>query len=111
LNSDGDHPAAVALWHAIQLVLPVGMCVPDLPGAVVPLWQLLQFVAVVYRLWSGLLAVHAEVDLWHPSQTVTPLWTAVLGFCVAPRDPLLWQVAHEVLTEKFLWKVPGFHDV
>jgi hypothetical protein len=43
----GVQAAAVAEWQAMQFAVPVGMCVPDLPGAVVPLWQLLQFVAVV----------------------------------------------------------------
>jgi hypothetical protein len=69
-----------------------------LPGAVEPLWQVLQFVAVLYRLWSGLLEAHDVVDLWQLSQIVTPLCTAVLGFCVAPSAPAPWQVAHEALT-------------
>jgi hypothetical protein len=73
----------------MQLALPVGICVPDLPGAVEPSWQFVQFVAVVYTLWSGLLTVQADVDLWQFWQLlVTPECTAVLVFCVAP-NPLV----------------------
>jgi hypothetical protein len=35
----------------------------------------------------------------------------VFGFCVAPKDPLLWQLAQDALTEKFLWKTPVFQAV
>jgi hypothetical protein len=48
-HKDGDHAAAVAAWQVMQFA-DVGMCVADLPGAVLPLWQVLQLVAVVYRL-------------------------------------------------------------
>jgi hypothetical protein len=86
-HKEGDHPVAVAAWHVMQFAV-VGIWLVDLPGAVEPLWHVLQLVAVVYTLWSGLLEAHDEVDLWQLSQTVTPLCTAVLGFCVAP-SPLL----------------------
>jgi hypothetical protein len=87
-HKDGDHAAAVAAWQVMQFA-DVGMCVLDFPGAVLPLWQVLQLVAVVYTLWSGLLEAHEAVDLWQFWQLpVTPLCTAVLDFCVAP-SPLL----------------------
>ena len=34
-------------WQLMQLVAATGMCVPDLPVAVLPLWQLAQLVATV----------------------------------------------------------------
>jgi hypothetical protein len=40
--------------------------------AALPLWQLLQVVAVVKRLWSTFAELHALVDLWQVSHTVWP---------------------------------------
>ncbi|PKO45613.1 MAG: hypothetical protein CVU30_01970 [Betaproteobacteria bacterium HGW-Betaproteobacteria-3] len=37
----------VVVWQLMQLVAPTGTCVPALPVAVEPLWQLAQLVAVV----------------------------------------------------------------
>ena len=37
----------VVAWQVMQLVAPTGMCVPDLPVAVLLLWQLAQLVAAV----------------------------------------------------------------
>ena len=37
----------LVLWQLMQLVAATGMCVPDLPVAVLPLWQFAQFVADV----------------------------------------------------------------
>jgi hypothetical protein len=51
----------------------VGMCVPALPVAALPLWQLEQLVALLNKLWSGLEPDHVLVDLWQFSQTVCPL--------------------------------------
>jgi hypothetical protein len=46
-----------------------------------------------------LLEAHDEVDLWQFWQLlITPLCTAVLGFCVAPSAPAAWQVSQDVLT-------------
>ena len=42
----------VVLWQLMQLVAPTGMCVPDLPVAVLLLWQLAQLVAAVKAVWS-----------------------------------------------------------
>jgi hypothetical protein len=71
-HNEGVQFAAVALWQVMQFA-DVGMWLVDLPGAVDPSWQLLQFVAIVNWPWSGLLNAHAAVFLWQLSQTVTPL--------------------------------------
>ena len=51
---------AVVVWHALQSKLLTGnvMCVVDGPVALVPLWQLLQLVILV---WSTFAGVHASV--------------------------------------------------
>jgi hypothetical protein len=89
------------------------MCVADLPVAGVPLWHVAQFVVEVNVPWSGFCVdCQFDTEMWHASQLpVTPLCTAVLGFCVAPKAPALWQVAHWVLMDTDLWKLPGFHEV
>jgi len=48
------------------------MCVPVLPVAALPLWQLMQLVAEVNKPWSGLELLQVAVDLWQPSHTVCP---------------------------------------
>jgi hypothetical protein len=53
---------AVVLWQLTQLTV-VGMCCAVLPVAALPLWQLLQLVAAVNRVWSGLEPSQVEVDL------------------------------------------------
>jgi hypothetical protein len=46
-----------------------------------------------------LLADHVDVDWWQFWQLLTtPLWTAVLGFWVAPRLFAAWQVSQDVPT-------------
>ena len=49
-------------------------------------------------LWAKLTPlVQLAVDLWQPSQVVTPAWVALFGFR-APGEKLpVWQVAHWVL--------------
>jgi len=97
----------LVLWQLTQLTL-VGMCVATLPVAALPLWQLEQFVAAVNRLWSGLEPSQVLVDLWQFSQTVWPLWMAVVGRPVAPKLVLMWQLAHWVETDTLAWNTPGF---
>ncbi len=58
----------LVLWQLRQLVEPTGMCVPDLPVAALPLWQLAQLVAAVKPLWSTLAPAQLAVDLWQLSQ-------------------------------------------
>ena len=84
------------------------MCVALLPAAELPLWQLLQFVALLNRLWSGLDPCQVLVDLWQFSHTVWPLWMAVAGRAVAPKLLLKWQVPHWLVTCTLAWKAPGF---
>ena len=59
----------VVVWQLMQFT-EVGMCVPVLPVAALPLWQLEHTVAAVNRLWSGLEPNQVLVDLWQLSQTV-----------------------------------------
>lgn len=82
----GFHP--VVLWQLMQFTL-VGMCVPTLPVAALPLWQLEQLVALLNRLWSGLEPDQVLVDLWQFSHTVWPLWMAVAGRAVTPKLVLM----------------------
>ena len=62
----------MVLWQLMQLVADTGTCVPGLPVAALPLWQVLQLVAVVKRLWSTLADAQLLVDLWQVSHTVCP---------------------------------------
>jgi hypothetical protein len=82
---------AVTLWQLVQFKDPVEICVPDLPAAAAPLWQLAQLVEELKVLWSGFCVdCQLAVEIWQLSQLpVTPLCTAVLGFCVAPSAPAL----------------------
>jgi hypothetical protein len=63
----GFQPAV--LWQLMQFT-EVGMCVAALPTAALPLWHVVQLVAEVNRLWSGLAPTQDAVDLWQFSQTV-----------------------------------------
>ena len=75
-----------------------------LPVALVPLWQLVQVVAVVNVLWSALAPVHVVLDLWQLSQLdVVARWLAVLPVAVVP----LWQVEQPVLTATLAWNLAG----
>jgi hypothetical protein len=100
----------VVLWQLTQFAV-VGMCVPALPVAELPLWHVVQLVADVNKVWSGLAPPHVAVDLWQFSQTVWPLWMAVAGLPVAPKLVLAWQVAHWVDTETLAWNLPGLQLV
>jgi hypothetical protein len=74
----------VTRWQLAQLAA-VGMCTAFLPVALVPLWQLVQVVAVVKVLWSTLAPLQVEVVLWQLSQLpVTVACTAVAGLLVSP---------------------------
>ena len=74
-------------------------------------WQLVQLVALVNKLWSGLAPTQVVVDLWQLSHTVWPLWIAVAGLPVAPKLVLAWQVAHCVLSETLLCTEAGLQLV
>jgi len=68
------------------------MCVGDLPGAVVPLWQLAQVpVTAEWSKWAGLQAVVP----WQLAQSaVVARWVGGLPVEVVP----LWQVEQEPVT-------------
>jgi hypothetical protein len=74
---------ALVLWQLTQLT-EVGMCAGVFPVAELPLWQLVQLVAAVNRVWSGFELLHVAVDLWQLSHTVCPAWIAVDGRAVSP---------------------------
>ena len=97
----------MVLWQVTQFAL-LGMWVPFLPAAALPLWQLVQFVPLLNKLWSGLEPSQVLVDLWQLSHTVWPLWMAVVGRAVAPKLVLMWHVAHWVDTDALVWNLPGF---
>jgi hypothetical protein len=64
---------AVTEWQLKQPAV-VGTWLDALPVAVLPLWQVEQFVAAVNVLWSTLAPVHTVVDLWQVSQAAV-VWT------------------------------------
>ena len=79
-----------------------------LPVALVPLWQLVQVVAVVNVLWSALAPVHVVLDLWQLSQlAVVARWLAVLPVATVP----LWQLEQPVLTATLAWNFAGVQAV
>ena len=83
-NTAGDQ--ALVLWQSSQL-LPLGMWFPDLPTAMLPLWQ----VAHVPRTepWSTRSAGDQRELLWQSSQMfVVAMWVEFLPVAVVP----LWQL-------------------
>ena len=80
-------------WQEAQLEA-VGRWALDLPVAVELLWQDEQLVEALKRLWSGLAPAQEVVDLWQLSQEVWPLWIAVVGRAVRPKEEFKWQVEH-----------------
>jgi hypothetical protein len=97
LNLVGLQPTLVGVWQLKQFAV-VGTCVPGLPLAALPLWQVAQLVAAVKVPWSGFAPVQMAVDLWQLSHTVTPLWIGVAGLPTAGEKLPLWQLAHPVDT-------------
>lgn len=77
--------------------------------ALLPLWQLVQFVDEVKVLWSTLADDHEVADLWQVSHTVTPLWIGVPGLPTAGGKLPVWQVAHCLVTATEAWNVAGAH--
>jgi hypothetical protein len=72
---------ALVEWHASQ-VFGAGMWFAGLPGAVLPLWQVIQ--VLLTRLWSILAGDHALVE-WHASQVFgTGMWFAGLPATEVP---------------------------
>ena len=70
-----------------------------MPPACEPLWQVVQFVAVLNALWSTRAPVHRAV-LWHVAQlAVVARWLAGLPLAWLP----LWQLAQFVAVLKPLW--------
>jgi hypothetical protein len=104
LNLDGSH--VVVPWQLMQLAAPTGICLADLPVAVVPLWQVAQLVAAVKVLWLTFAPAHPVVR-WQLSQLVTPVWIGVFGLPTAGGKLPLWQLAHWVLTDTLLCKRAG----
>ena len=97
----------VTRWQLAQLAV-VGMCTAFLPVALVPLWQLVQVVAVVKVLWSALAPLQVEVVLWQLSQlAVVDRCDAVLPVATVP----LWQLEHPVLTATLAWNLAGVQAV
>ena len=81
-NLDGNHEGY--LWQVPQFAV-VGIWLLFLPVALVPLWQLVQVVAVVNVLWSTFAPLQVVVVLWQLSQLpVTVACTAVAGLLVSP---------------------------
>ena len=79
-----------------------------LPVALVPLWQLEQFVAVVKVLWSALAPLQVLLDLWQLSQpAVVDRWLLFLPVATVP----LWQLEQPVTTETLLWNLAGVQAV
>ncbi len=79
-----------------------------LPVALVPLWQLVQVVAVVNVLWSALAPVHVVLDLWQLSQlAVVDKWLFDLPLATVP----LWQLEQPVLIATLMWSLAGVHTV
>ena len=98
----------VTLWQLKQLVLPTGMCVPDLPVAVPPLWQLAQLVAALKPLWSTFADDQVLVDLWQLSQLpVTVACKALLGLPTAGGKAPVWQLEQPVEIEALLCTFAG----
>ena len=104
LNDEGFH--SVVVWQAMQLVAPTGTCVGALPVALLPLWQVVQFVAAVKVLWSTFAADHKVVSAFF---TLVPLLVPVpflilavlvcmvqtLVFCLLTMVYIQGAVAHE----------------
>ncbi len=105
-------------WQLPQVVtmLPVGMCVLDLPLAPLP-WQpaVVQLVVVGARAngaWSGLPVVaQLTVDLWHDSQVAVPMATWVAERPTAGANAPVWQFAQPPITATLLCTFAGFHAV
>lgn len=96
---------AVVRWQASQ-DLVVAKWLPDLPVAVLPLWQVLQLPGVI-AVWLNVAGVHAVVR-WHWSQlAVVGRWLAFLPAAVVP----LWQVVQLPGVTALWLKVAGVHAV
>ena len=80
----------------------MGMCVPCLPVAALPLWHVMQLVAAVNVPWSGLAPAQLFV-LWQLSQVVAVAWMAVPGLPTAAMKLPVWQLAHCAATLKLAW--------
>ena len=91
----------------MQLAL-VETWLEPLPVALLPLWQLVQVVALVKVLWSALAPVQPAVDLWQLSQA------AVVARCVADLPVAVvpvWQLEQPVLTDTLTWNLAGVQTV
>ena len=98
----------LVLWQLMQLLLPTGMWLADLPLAVLPLWQFAQLVLLLKVEWSTLAPAQLLVLLWQLSQLpVTLAWMGVDGLPTAGGKPPLWQVAQALETLKLAWNFAG----
>jgi hypothetical protein len=84
----------VTLWQLMQFTV-VGRWLPVLPTAALPLWQVVQLVALVNRLWSGLPPDQVLVDVWQELQAAC-VWICPEDL-PAVVDPL-WQPMHALAT-------------
>ena len=84
----------LTLWQLMQFTV-VGRWLPVLPTAALPLWQVVQLVALVNRLWSGLPPDQVLVDLWQELQAAC-VWICPEDL-PAVVDPL-WQPMHALAT-------------
>ncbi len=80
------------MWQVSHAAV-VETCVPDLPVAIVPLWQVAQLPVATVTEVCNLAPTKLVVDLWQLSQAgheVVGKWVLVLPSAVVP----LWQFAH-----------------
>jgi hypothetical protein len=94
-------------WQLKQLIV-VGMCAAGLPVAVLPLWQVVQFVAAENVLWSTAAPVQTLVDLWQVSHAEV-VWMWLDDLPVAGGKLPLWHVAHCAVTDTLVWNLAGAH--
>ena len=95
------------MWQVVQLAV-VLTWLAVLPVALLPLWQLVQVVALVNVLWSALAPVQVVLDLWQLSQlAVVDRCDAVLPVATVP----LWQLEQPVLTATLAWNLAGVQAV
>ena len=82
------------MWQLVQFAV-VGTCLPSLPVALTPSWQLAHTVAEVNPEWSILVAGSQASVLWQVShETCVAVWLEGLPLAVLP----LWQVVQVPVT-------------
>ena len=95
----------VVAWQLMQFVAPTGMWTAGLPVALLPLWQLAQFVAAVKLLWSTFAVFQLLVLLWQLSHTVWPACSALAGRLDR------WHEEQLLTTVTLVCSLAGVHEV